>query len=120
MAYFDTGEKIRELRLAAKLSQEQLAELSSLNRVTIAKYESGKIEPGAQALSRIADALDVSADTLLGRSGDEVVHIAKPRTEESRIISECVDKMPQEDRERALNVLKAVYSDYFESEEKMA
>ena len=68
MAYIDTGERIREIRRQRGLSQDQLAELASLNRVTVAKYESGKVEPGAQSLGRIADALEVSADTLLGRS----------------------------------------------------
>ena len=120
MAIFDTGEKIRELRTAANLSQEQLAEIASLNRVTIAKYETGRVEPGAQALSRIADALGVSADILLGRS-DEVPEQGKPRTAESKIISGSVDRMPPEDRERALNILKAAYADYFDhAEDKMA
>jgi transcriptional regulator with XRE-family HTH domain len=38
-----------------------------LYRVTIAKYETGQIEPGALAIGRIADALGVSADELLCR-----------------------------------------------------
>ena len=121
MAFFDTGEKIRELRISENLSQEQLAELASLNRVTIAKYESGRVEPGAHALSRIADALNASVDVLLGRTEPPAEAQAVPKTSESRIISECVDKMPPEDREKALNVLKAVYADYFKNiEEKMA
>ena len=120
MAYFDTGGKIRELRKERGLNQDQLAELASLNRVTIAKYESGKVEPGAQALSRIADALEVSSDVLLGRS-DEPKEIRGPHTQEARIVSECVDKMPPGDREKALSILRAVYSEYFEAEEdKMA
>lgn len=116
--FADTGTKIRELRTAAGLSQEQLAELSSLNRVTIAKYEAGRVEPGAQALSRIADALDVSADVLLGKEAPS--QEKRPKTAESRIISECVDKMTKEDRERALALMRAVYADYFEKAEKMA
>lgn len=68
MAYLDAGEQIKEIRKLRGMSQDQLAELASLNRVTIAKYESGRVEPGAQSLSRIADALDVSVDDLLGRS----------------------------------------------------
>ena len=63
----NVGETIRELRKSKNLNQDQLAELANLNRVTVAKYESGKIEPGAQALSRLADALDVTVDELLGR-----------------------------------------------------
>lgn len=64
------GDRLRELRLSRGLSQDQLAELASLNRVTVAKYEAGRVEPGAHALGRLADALDVSVDDLLGRSAD--------------------------------------------------
>lgn len=44
------GEQIQAIRKARGYNQDQLAELASLNRVTVAKYESGKIEPGAQSL----------------------------------------------------------------------
>lgn len=121
MAYFDTGEKIRELRKERGLNQDQLAELASLNRVTVAKYESGRVEPGAQALSRIADALEVSTDVLLGRSEAPVESVRTPRTVESQFISEVVDYLPQVEREKALNMLRAVYADTFKMvEEKMA
>ncbi len=69
--YQDVGVAIRELRKKRGLNQDQLAELASLNRVTIAKYETGKVEPGAQSLSRIADALEVSVDEILGRTEGE-------------------------------------------------
>ena len=118
MAYFDTGEKIKELRKARGMNQDQLAELASLNRVTIAKYESGRVEPGAQSLARIADALEVSADTLLGRSDEMPPPPAHPHTEEACIVSGAMDRMPPEDREKALNVLKTIYADYFDKEEE--
>lgn len=121
MTNFDTGAKIRELRLAANLSQEQLAEMASLNRVTVAKYEIGRIEPGAQALSRIADALEVSADVLLGKEAEAPASSAEPKTKEARIVSTGMDKMPPAERERVLNILKAAYADYFAvAEDKMA
>lgn len=87
---FDVGERIREFRKQAGLNQDQLAELSSLNRVTVAKYESGKVEPGAKALSRIADALEVSVDILLGRSTDE----AQPPDDEAWAIRERLRRDP--------------------------
>lgn len=68
---YDVGERIREFRKQAGMNQDQLAELASLNRVTIAKYESGKVEPGAKAIARIADALEISVDVLLGRPADQ-------------------------------------------------
>lgn len=62
------GKRIAELRRERGLNQEELAELAMLHRVTIAKYETGQVEPGAFAISRMADALGVSADELLCRS----------------------------------------------------
>ena len=121
MAYFDTGGKIRELRKERGLNQDQLAELASLNRVTVAKYESGRVEPGAQALSRIADALEVSTDVLLGRAEMPEEPVKTPHTVESQFISEVVDRLPPSEREKALNMFKAVYAETFKMvEERMA
>jgi len=71
MPYLDVGENIKDIRKLRGLNQDQLAEMACLNRVTIAKYESGKVEPGAGALWRIADALEVPVDVLLGREQQE-------------------------------------------------
>lgn len=108
-----TGEQIRKIRLKRGYNQEQLAELASLNRVTIAKYESGKVEPGAQALSRIADALEVTVDQLLGRETEENETENKqstPKTIEARIVSFGMDQLPQDERDRIINVLQAMYA----------
>lgn len=61
------GKRIAELRRERGINQEELAELAMLHRVTVAKYETGQVEPGALAIGRIADALGVSADELLCR-----------------------------------------------------
>ena len=64
----DIGKRIAQLRRERGYNQEQLAEMALLNRVTLARYETGIVEPGALALSRIADVLGVSTDELLCRS----------------------------------------------------
>ena len=118
MSYFDTGEKIRDLRKERGLNQDQLAELASLNRVTIAKYESGRVEPGAQALSRIADALEVSADVLLGRSDDVRETTEAPHTEEAKIFVKGIDKLPQEERRQLLDMARLMFKNVFDGEEE--
>ena len=60
------GDRISKARETAGWTQDRLAEEANVNRVTIAKYESGRAEPGAKILSRIAHALGVKADYLLG------------------------------------------------------
>ena len=63
----DVGKRIAALRRERGYSQDQLSEMALLNRVTLARYETGVIEPGAMAVSRIADALGVTTDEILCR-----------------------------------------------------
>lgn len=60
------AENIKSLREQLQMTQDQLAEAAEINRVTLAKYEAGKIMPGAKVLKRLAAALGVNADLLLG------------------------------------------------------
>lgn len=106
----DIGGRIAELRRMRGMNQETLAELAMLSRITIARYESGTIEPGAKALGRIADALEVTTDALLGRT-DEIHDIGEqPKTTEARILASGIDKLPKDQREQALNIMRAVYA----------
>ena len=64
----DVGRRIAELRRERGYKQDELAEMALVSRITLARYETGTIEPGAFALSRIADALGVTTDELLCRT----------------------------------------------------
>lgn len=86
----DIGQRIADFRRVRGLSQEELAELATLSRISIARYEAGKIEPGAQALGRIADALEVTTDELLGRSEQP----EDPESDERWRISERIRRDP--------------------------
>ena len=59
------GEKLREARKEAGLSQEQLAEKMSVSRSAVAKWESDKGMPDVNNLKVMARLLDVSLDYLL-------------------------------------------------------
>ena len=119
----NVGETIRELRKSKNLNQDQLAELANLNRVTVAKYESGKIEPGAQALSRLADALDVTVDELLGRepvvsqeSWDVEAAFSDPDYESIRIMARGMKKMSPENRQKLLDVAMTLFEQDFDEQ----
>ena len=108
----DIGERIAEIRRARGLNQDELAELATLSRISIARYETGKIEPGAKALGRIADALEVSTDVLLGRieeTFEKATEKIEPLTPEARIVSGGMDKLPKEQREQILAVVRAMF-----------
>lgn len=60
------GKKIREARLAKRLTQEQLGNLVGLTKSAIAKYESGYIVNIKRSnLMKLADALDLRGSDLI-------------------------------------------------------
>lgn len=63
------GEKIKYLRNALGLSQEQLSEIVEVTLKSIYRYENGKSIPDTITLAKMAAFFDVSTDYLLGLSG---------------------------------------------------
>ena len=62
------AQTIRKLRLKKGLSQEKLARLADISNATLVKIESGAAkEPTITTVVKIADALEVSIDELVGR-----------------------------------------------------
>lgn len=63
------GELIRSQRKLARLSLRQLSALSNISNPYLSQLERGLHVPSVRVLQAIADALDVSADTLLMQAG---------------------------------------------------
>lgn len=66
---FPINQRISKFRQAKGLTQEKLADKIGIKRVLLSDYERGKIRIHSEMLLRIATALGISADTLLGLSG---------------------------------------------------
>lgn len=60
-------DRLKGLREAKELSQEQLGEMAGLHHSVITKSEKGKNSPRSDALDKLAQALDCTTDYLLGR-----------------------------------------------------
>lgn len=60
--------RIRESRKAKSLTMKELAQKIGVVESTVSMYETGKREPDYATLGKIADALNVTIDYLLGRS----------------------------------------------------
>lgn len=65
------SEKIKELRKARGLSQEEMAERLHVSRQTISKWEKGLSAPNADYLILLADLFEISVSELLGTSEDK-------------------------------------------------
>jgi transcriptional regulator with XRE-family HTH domain len=60
------GPKIRELREAAALTQEDLAHQAGISTSTLSRIERGNFQPRMDTLGKLAQALGVSVAELVG------------------------------------------------------
>ena len=69
------GEKLKELRKARGLTQEELAVLLYVSRTAVSKWEAGRGTPNIESLKAVAKIFSVMVDDLL--STDEALRIAE-------------------------------------------
>ena len=62
------GERLKELRAEKGIGQKKLAKDLSLSNSSISYWETGKQEPSASALLKLAQYFNVSVDYILGLS----------------------------------------------------
>ena len=69
------GRRLREVRRARGLEQLWLAGKAGLQPSSVSNFELGKRKPSLGSLVRLADALMVSIDYLVGRSDNPLSHL---------------------------------------------
>lgn len=65
------AQRLKATRLQKALSQSELAEKAGVHYTQIGRYENKGAHPAADILSKLSNALDVSADYLMNGSLDE-------------------------------------------------
>ena len=68
------GDRIKELRLASKISQTKLGEAVGVSQQSVYQWESGKSAPDLESLIKVAAFFDVTADYILGITDNPSVH----------------------------------------------
>ncbi len=64
------AERLRALRLEKNIGQNQLAQEIKVSNASISYWENAKQEPSVEALFKLANYFDVTADYLLGITED--------------------------------------------------
>ena len=64
------GQRLRKLRLAHKLTQQEMANIFFTTRSSIANYEAGTRQPNYDLLQHIADYFQIDIHYLLGNLGN--------------------------------------------------
>lgn len=138
---------VRELRIKKGIQAKQLAMEIGVSNATVSDWEHGRKNPTGERLKKLAEYFAVDEGFILGyglekpstfvpdtqggiSQTEQIVKYVLDKigtmkdqqsdnikTPEARILAQGIDRMPQADREKALNLFKAVYSEYFESSE---
>jgi transcriptional regulator with XRE-family HTH domain len=77
------GVRVRELRAAAGLSQDDLAERAGLFRTYMSRIETGRANPTVTVVTKLAQALNVTVDVLF----ELPTQIEIPKTRSIRAVS---------------------------------
>lgn len=64
------AEKLKAARKDAGYSQQQIEDITGINRTTLSRYELGQREPDIETLGILADFYEVSLDWLVGTKGN--------------------------------------------------
>lgn len=118
------GERLRDLREGRGLTQKELGQIVKLSPSTIGMYESGRRDPDSDTLRILAEYFGVTADFLLGRSDDRdhsksspILDIALEWPEGYRILSRGVREMDTQERNRLIEVMRAVFPERFKDDQ---
>jgi transcriptional regulator with XRE-family HTH domain len=72
----DFENRLKELRKRKGISQGELAKLIEVHFTQVSRYERGETKPNAQAMTKLAKALDTTVDYLMNGTADDVVQNA--------------------------------------------
>lgn len=93
----DIGSRIKELRVAKKLTQTDLANKVGMSYIQIGRYEVSKSNPSAEVLQKIASALGTTTDYLMKGNNDDVVSAQLDDLELLNQFKE-IEKLDKEDK----------------------
>lgn len=111
----DTGERLRELREAKGLSQEEVAKAIGVGRVTYLKYENGENRP-VRKLKELSSFFNVSIDYLLGNESPKVSKrdmndLAKFLNKTEVLFDGDTYSLSEEDQQKLRSALEFVFWD---------
>lgn len=110
------GSRLKELRIKKNMSQQQLADLSGIDRTTIGKYELKNVRPSYEILERMCNVLDTTPEYLI--NSDITNHtVCKEKPKELTSFIKEADytlygsPVSSEDKERISKIIEALYYD---------
>lgn len=101
----DFGNRMAQLRKEKDLSRDELGEKIGTSGAIVGRYERNDMKPSIEIAAKIAEALDVSLDYLVGISSE----LIKDKKMINRL--EDVKKLPEKEREKIFEYIDLIVRD---------
>lgn len=101
-------QRLRQAMFFKAIRQSDLVYRTGIDKGSISSYINGRYKPSADNIKKIADALGVTADWLLGREEMSITELIPPPTHEVKILGSVAAGIPITAQE---DVIGVVYSD---------
>lgn len=101
----DFGDNMMIIRKKKGLSQSALGKQIGTSGDVIGRYERGDIKPSIEVVQKIADALEVSIDFLIGRTGFQLDKEAMKKLED-------ISQLPEDRKEYIFNLIDMCIRDF--------
>ena len=96
LTVYDFGLRLRELRKAKGLSQDEVAHKLNLTRSTISGYEHNIKNPKPDTIAKLAILYGTSADYILNLSDREYIYLDAFSESQKKLITDFVEKLKSE------------------------
>jgi len=106
------SERLKQLRINNKLTQEELAQKIGLSRHAVTGYENGKREPSIKTILALSELFECSTDYLLGVSNYLII---KPQGEDFLAVIDRAkkDKVTSDDINDIIDLVKKLRKEDF-------
>lgn len=101
----DFGNRMAQLRKERDLSRDELGEKIGTSGAIVGRYERNDMKPSIEIAAKIAEALEVSLDYLVGISSE----LIKDKKMINRL--EDVKKLPEKEREKIFEYIDLIVRD---------
>jgi transcriptional regulator with XRE-family HTH domain len=101
----DFGNRMAQLRKEKDLSRDELGEKIGTSGAIVGRYERNDMKPSIEIAAKIAEALEVSLDYLVGISSE----LIKDKKMINRL--EDVKKLPEKEREKIFEYIDLIVRD---------
>lgn len=110
----DIGKRIKMLRESEGLSMEQLAERVGVSKVSVHKWEAGKVDNMKRThIAKVAEVFGVSPAYLLGFEGKQTVavEVERPASSEERMLVYLYKLLSEENKARLVETINRMITE---------